>query len=345
MLLHCGFFVVKNIVKTQRGNNKMRKHMKRMLGYLLAITIFISDIPIIVNAEEDADTTLQSVETVADTPELETEETPSTPEEAEIISELTEKRDETTKYFAMSDGTTKACLYPQNIHYLEDGEYKEIDNTLVEGSKDGKTYYKNKKNSFSVKIPENYADDYIEFSDENGYVKFKLKGATNKKLEKIEKEQTKKNKDKTLVENVNDKAIFKSIKGDIDIEYDITGNKLKETIVLYKKTKNAFVFEVETSAHRAVLNNDNTIIFMDEEGVELYTIESPYMTDSAGEYSNDIETTLLGVGDSYTITYKPNYEWLSAKERVYPVKIDPTMFQAIYKETVADTYVTNAQTA
>ena len=323
----------------------MRKLTKRMLGYLLAITLFISDIPIVVNAEEDADTTSQSVETVVDTPELETEDATSTPEEAEIISELTEKRDETTKYFAMSDGTTKACLYPQNIHYLDEGEYKEIDNTLVEDTKDGKTYYKNKKNSFSVKIPENYSDDYIEFSDENGYVKFKLKGSTNKKIEKIEKEQIKKTKDKTLVENVNDKAIFKSVKGDVDIEYDVTGNKLKETIVLYKKTKNAFVFEVQTSADRAVLNNDNTISFIDEEGVELYTIERPYMMDAAGEYSNDIETTLLGVGDSYTITYKPNYEWLSAKERVYPVKIDPTMFQAIYKETVADTYVTNAQTA
>ena len=323
----------------------MQKHMKIMLGYLLAITIFISDIPIVVNAEEDADTTLQSVETVVDTPELGTEDATSTSEEAEIISELTEKRDEITKYFAMSDGTTKACIYPQNIHYLDGDEYKEIDNTLVENCKDGKTYYKNKKNSFSVRIPENYADDYIEFSDENGYVKFKLEGATNKKLEKLEKQQTKKNKDKTLVDNVNDKAIFKSVKGNVDIEYDVTGNKLKETIVLYKKTKNSFVFDVKTSANKAVLNNDNTISFVNKEGVELYTIERPYMTDSAGEYSNDIETTLLRAGDSYTITYKPNYEWLSAKERVYPVKIDPTMFQAIYKETVADTYVTNAQTA
>ena len=180
--------------------------MKKILGYLLAITIFMSDIPIVVNAEEDDTSVSQSVESVDETLEVETEE-------AEIISELTEKRDETTKYFAMSDGTTKACIYPQNIHYLDEGEYKEIDNTLVKDTKDSKTYYKNKNNSFSVKIPEYYGDDYIEFSDENGYVKFKLKGATNKKIEKIEKEKAKKNKDKTLVDNVNDKAIFKSIKG------------------------------------------------------------------------------------------------------------------------------------
>ena len=311
----------------------MQKHMKKFLSYLLAITLFISDVPIVVNAVEKTDTSSQSVETA------------STPEEAEIISELTEKRDETTKYFAMSDGTTKACLYPQNIHYLDDGEYKEIDNTLVKDTKDGKTYYKNKKNSFSVTIPENYTDDYIQFSDGNGYVKFKLKGATNKKIEKTEKKLTKNNKDKTLVENISDKAIFKSIKGNIDVEYDVSGNTLKETIVLYKKTKNAFIFDVRTSADKAILNNDNSVSFFDKEGVELYKIESPYMTDSAGEYSNDIKTTLIGIDDNYTITYKPNYEWLSAKERVYPIKIDPTLFQAIYKETVTDTYVGTMQTS
>lgn len=36
---------------------------------------------------------------------------------------------------------------------------------------------------------------------------------------------------------------------------------------------------------------------------------------------------------------------MSAKEREYPVRIDPTLFQAIYKETVTDTYVSNVQTS
>jgi len=278
----------------------MRKLTKRMLGYLLAITLFISDIPIVVNAEEDTDAASQSVETVMETAE---EEIVSSLEEAEIISELTEKRDETTKYFAMSDGTTKACLYPQNIHYLDEGEYKEIDNTLEEDTEDGKTYYKNKKNSFSVTIPENYADDYIEFSDENGYVKFKLKGATNKKIEKIEKQQAKKNKDKTLVENVNDKAIFKSVKGNVDIEYDVTGNKLKETIVLYKKTKNAFVFEVQTSADRAVLNNDNIMQYLSLTPGRTYTFSGYIKTENVQSNTHGAALEVVVTGGNKTKHY------------------------------------------
>ncbi len=314
----------------------MRRHIKTFLGYLLTITLIFSDLSILAYAEETTGTTENVVTST---------ETVNSTEEPEIISELTEKRDETTKYFAMSDGTIKACIYPQNVHYFESGKYKEIDNTLVETKEDGKTYYKNKKNDFSVKMPESFTEDYIEFCDENGYVKFKLKGATNKKIEKIEKEQQKKNTDKTVVNNVNDKAIFKSIKGNIDIEYDLSGNKLKETIILYKKSKNSFVFDVQTSVASAKVNADNSISFFDSDGTELYIIASPYMTDSAGEYSNAIETKLIKNDTGYTLTYTPDYEWLSAKEREYPVKVDPTLFKAIYKETVTDTYVSNVQSS
>ena len=269
----------------------MRRHIKTFFCYLLTITLIFSDFSIVVNAEDTIGETNDVISTTEDmNVSTEIEESLVEPE---IVSELTEKRDETTKYFAMSDGTIKACIYPQNVHYLEDGKYKEIDNTLVETTEDDKVYYKNKKNGFSVKMPQVFTDDYIEFSDENGYVKFKLQGTTNKKIKKIEKEQVKKSADKSLVNNVNDKAIFKSIKGDIDIEYDLAGNKLKETIILYKKTNNSFVFDIQTSTASAEVNTDNSVSFFDSGGEELYMIASPYMTDSAGEYSYEIETKLI----------------------------------------------------
>ena len=307
----------------------MHKHVRILLVYLLAIAIVVTNIPMVANAEE----------TVAETVEQETSEEP------QVISELIEKRDEVTKYFSMSDGTTKACIYPQNVHYLENGVYEEIDNTLVQSSEGGKKYFENKKNSFSVKIPESFTDDYIRFSDENGYVKFKLLGARNKKLEKVEKSEEKKDADVTRVKNVNDRVKFKSVKGNVDITYDLAGNKLKETIVLHKKTKQSFVFDVQTTADKAVVNNDHSISFYDLEGTELYKIESPYMMDAVGEYSNAVETKLTKSGDGYTLTYTPDYEWLSEKSRIYPVEIDPTLVQAIYKETVTDTYVGTMQTA
>ena len=49
--------------------------------------------------------------------------------------ELIEKRKPREKHFLQEDGTIIAKVYNEDIHYLKDGEYKEIDNTLV--NKDG----------------------------------------------------------------------------------------------------------------------------------------------------------------------------------------------------------------
>ena len=51
----------------------------------------------------------------------------------EIVSELTEMRDEYEKHFLMSDGTVAAAVYAESVHYRSDGEWKEIDNSLIDG--------------------------------------------------------------------------------------------------------------------------------------------------------------------------------------------------------------------
>ena len=161
--------------------------MRRILSLVLAVTIIIQMVPETVlasvnsvtdeatNTTDNAEKSLLSTNNSANAPD---EEDSATFEEAYILGELTDKRDERTKYFAMSDGTIKACIYPQNVHYQTEDGYEEIDNTLVEANEDGKTYYTNTENSFQVKVPETITDDFIEFSDEEGYVSFKLFGAT-----------------------------------------------------------------------------------------------------------------------------------------------------------------------
>ena len=49
------------------------------------------------------------------------------------------------------------------------------------------------------------------------------------------------------------------------------------------------------------------------------------MFDSNGISTDDINVSLENTNDStYTLTYTPDYDWLSSEERVYPVTIDPT---------------------
>lgn len=312
---------------------------RKILACMLSLAMMLSIVPLTVSAE--------TLTNIVYSGNYDNRTAVQTDSEAEILYEITEKRDANTKHFAMSDGTIKACIYPETVHYKKDGKYLDIDNTLVETVVDGKTYHQNTANSFKATFPQN-SQEYIEFSDDNGYVKFRLIGALNKSVKKVQKslEKSSLKDDKTVVKNNKSRAIYKSVKADIDIEYDVTGNMLKETIVLNNKSKQSYAFEILTSAASAVKNDDNSIGFFSCEGVKIYTIAIPYMVDAANEYSSNIVTTLVKTATGYTLTYTPDYEWLSAKERVYPVRIDPSLVAPVEKSDVSDTFVyTNQNTA
>lgn len=51
-------------------------------------------------------------------------------EPAEFVEEENEKRDESTKYFKMSDGTVQAAQYSVPVHFEQNGEWVDYDNTL-----------------------------------------------------------------------------------------------------------------------------------------------------------------------------------------------------------------------
>ena len=62
------------------------------------------------------------------------------------MKELKNLRKRNEKHFLNKDGTISAYLYNNDIHYLKNGEYEEIDNTII----DGGLYYLNKSNAFKA---------------------------------------------------------------------------------------------------------------------------------------------------------------------------------------------------
>ncbi len=301
----------------------MKNKIKKLVAFVLCITMVFTAIPVVASAKD--------VSTIATTPQTDASAEPY------IVCEIVEKREKDTKHFLMSDGSIVACVYPQAVHYEEDGEFKSIDNSLettVDNS--GKTVYKNKANAFSVNLPESLNDGYVEYSDANGFIHFKMVGVSNKKLEKKTKYNSSKN-DEMTADKVTGSVSYKSIKKNIDLEYDITGDSLKETIVLHKKTKDSFVFELKTSASDVIKLDDGSIEFYDENQQVVYTIASPYMFDAAGEYSDSIEVIVNKTTNGYFVEYIPNYEWLSDKSREYPVKIDPTVQTVQSASAIKDT--------
>jgi YD repeat-containing protein len=112
----------------------------RWISRLLVITLLVTMAPI--NAIK-----------VSATDEEDSITTKST-EDAKIVRELEEKREESTKYFLKDDGTYEAVLYEDPVHYLNNGQWVDIDNSL----EDKGSHYESKENDFTVKIGKNAND-------------------------------------------------------------------------------------------------------------------------------------------------------------------------------------------
>ena len=83
--------------------------------------------------------------------------------------EIIEKRKPKEKHFLREDGTMKAIVYSEDIHYLKNGKYEEIDNSIIEEE----NYYRNRSNSYEVRFDKN-KKNLIEINKDGYYLKINL---------------------------------------------------------------------------------------------------------------------------------------------------------------------------
>jgi len=100
------------------------KKLRALAFFLMTLMVFYV-IP--VNCMQDIVTALSTDESVSTVEETET----SLDEEPYVLGEDLSKREESAKHFRMSDGSYVAVQYAEPVHYLDsDGTYVEYDNTL-----------------------------------------------------------------------------------------------------------------------------------------------------------------------------------------------------------------------
>lgn len=244
--------------------------------------------------------------------------------------ELSAYRTPNTKRFLKKDGTIDVEVYDENIHYLKDGQYEEIDNTLIE-TEEG---HENKKNDFEVKFSEDMQNT-INISQKNNKLCMSFKDA--KPTISFKKKMSKSRNTKQNV-NIKDDITYSNIYQDVDIKYEIRSNRLKESIILNKIPKqDSITFIIKTDLN-LILNPDNTISIKTKRK-ERFKIEKPYMIDSNNIISQDVSYDLEKTEDGYELKITPNKEWLNDSKRVYPVIIDPTITGVKENKKVIDTYI------
>lgn len=224
---------------------------------------------------------------------------------AKIVSEVTEMREESVKYFLCDDGSYIAATYAAPVHYNENGVWKEIDNTLTPSSKSGETVYST-KGGLNVTVPSELGSGKRFTATNGGYtISFGVKSIDNslsaqakvvetdalpsvvkmnstaeisdekvtassmaQKAETLtEKQKVEKfNNEQMTVDKQSGAVVYKGFNQQSDLEYIVTSNSLKENIVVYKpQDEYVYSFDLDSDGLIPVEQPNGSIILVESE--------------------------------------------------------------------------------
>lgn len=218
-------------------------------------------------------------------PEL--EESVPTPK---ILGEATEKREKNIKHFLNEDMSFTAAIYPTAVHYLENGKWQDIDNSLKDGVDESSLpVLENSKNSYKVKIAKNSnARKLVSISKDKYEISWNLMGGDKSKTVVVLPEDTSSPEKSALkLKNLQSTVRFSEILPGIDVEYVVMPEEVKENLILKEKGN---VPEISFSLYLTnvvpSVTEDNRVLFSDAEtGTAVMEMPAPFMVDAAGEAS------------------------------------------------------------
>ena len=263
----------------------------------------------------------------------------------DALYEMTELRTVDTKYIKMSDGTVRAAVYGNAVHRKDaNGVWQEIDNSLTVCE----TGVESERAHFALKTGE---EAPVSLYDDGVGISFSLLGAqsgvpaevirdgrSDGKYDMVYEELT------TLEKNLSSLR-YSGVLPETDLEYILTGNDLKENIVIHGLCESyTYSFTLALEGLSAFLAEDGSVTLTNGEE-ELYRIPAPYMYDAAGEYSDAVFYTLEGEDGAYILTVTADEAWIGDEGRAFPVIVDPSVLSMNYIPAVVNTYVKEYDTS
>lgn len=125
--------------------------------------------------------------------------------------------------------------------------------------------------------------------------------------------------------NEEESVVYVNVQEKIDILYSAIPTGIKEYIILNESTEqNEFTFKINVEGVSGV-QEESGILFLDDEGKEVFRLSGMYAFDSNKKATGDIQYILEENGGGTEVKLVINKEWLSSSERQYPIIIDPSV--------------------
>ncbi len=288
------------------------KKIKKLLSIILCLTLLPSfGIEAFATENEGNETT----NALFDSVKGEAEET------ADIVKELLEERTESSKTFLLDDGTKMYAQYEQPIHFkAENNAWVEYDNTL-----DDKL--ENKSSNIKVSLSDKAKnEDMISITADNHTISWGYKDIEACVATRIAsiKSISGNSKFTTLNKNTSE-TIYQNVYKDVNLEYFVTSEGVKENIVLNSaEVQNEFFIKYNIGNLIAKQINDYAITLYDNKENEVYSITAPYMTDEKGVLSDKLKLNIeKNEKGKLEVKLTADSSFIKNSARSFPIKIDP----------------------
>ena len=294
-----------------------------ILSFLLVIQIS----PVTVIGENESEpSSNESPASLYTAPVHDTEESAS----IEIIRELENGREENVKRFEMSNGTVMAAQYESPVHYLDNGQWMDIDNTLSDipgGEQDDEDGYQSTKNTIQVKFAKKHdAKKLVKMNLGDYQLSWSFVGAEKSKNTKYtvkNPEKTNDDSDITVLKNITSGVIYEDILEHVDLEYYIRSTTVKENIIIKNKL-DSYCFQMILRPKKLTpVLRENAVFFENENGESVFQIPAPFMFDAAGAESSNVKLELTpdSKEKEYVLTVTADPEWINDENRIFTERI------------------------
>jgi len=327
---------------------------RKVLSLLLIVALVLQISPVQAFAVGQDESVIEQTETIAAATE-------DAAPEATVIGEVEGKREEDVKHFLNSDGSFTAVKYAEPVHYrqTDEAEWVDIDNTLSMHSGS----YTPASSPLDVSFADNFGDRTVSVRSQGHELSWSYlrpdaeitppdivetqeltpaEGTETQALKPIEDAEisikaqklelaAEKAEPYMMPEAVTDGLVYADVFPNVDIEYILDSVNLKENLVLKKSgAQNEFIAQYNIGELTAEQVDEQNIELRDAQGTVIFCISAPYMFDAAGQTSSDVSLGILSEADGVLrVKITADKAWLDDEARVYPVKVDPNILEAV----------------
>ncbi|MFF1372694.1 LamG-like jellyroll fold domain-containing protein [Streptomyces virginiae] len=238
--------------------------------------------------------------------------------------EQLDKRDQRSRTFRNEDGTYTTQYYDEQVNFLSSGgTWKAIDTSLARPK--GAWAMSASSSGWEPRS----TDDpvfFAEYADGNPLVRLGVEGkySLGYAIEGVAHSQG---------QVAGSKITYPNVRPSSDVELVAGADSIKETLVLKDKSApTQWRFPLELSGLTARLDANGNVVYLDAEGTERGWMPTGWMEDSnIGQRSNEgaisagVKYSLATEGGRQVLVVTLDAQWLAAPERVYPVKVDPSV--------------------